>query len=70
MKVGDLVKRIKPLGGDYKAFPKRAKNDVGIVVGKHWGGDPRHKCIDVFYPNVGKTWSIAESLMEVVSASR
>ena len=68
MKVGDLVKRIKPLDDDCNA--KRARNGVGIVVGKHWGGDPRHKCIDVFYPNVGKTWSIAESLMEVISESR
>ncbi len=63
MKKGDLVKRIKPLDDVYN-------DGVGIIVGKHIAGNPPHKCIDVFYPKVGKTWSIAESLMEVISESR
>ena len=61
MKVGDLVKRKVPVAVNV---------GVGIIVGKHIAGNPPHKCIDVFYPRVGKTWSIGESLVEVISESR
>ena len=68
MKVGDLVRRksgSKPVSGFFLA-----DNGVGIIISKHIAGNPPHKCIDVFYPKVGKAWSIAESLVEVISESR
>ncbi len=65
MKVGDLVRRKS--GSKPNGFPD---NGVGIIVSKHIAGDPPHKCINVFYPKVGKTWSIGERLVEVVSESR
>ena len=64
MKVGDLVRRKIPVVGS------PSLSGVGIIVGKHIAGNPPHKCIDVFYPKVGKTWSIGESLVEVISESR
>ena len=53
-----------------KASSPALNAGVGIIVGKHIAGNPPHKCIDVFYPKVGKTWSIGESLVEVISESR
>tara|TARA_B100001113_G_C21005480_1_gene576885 strand:- start:134 stop:349 length:216 start_codon:yes stop_codon:yes gene_type:complete len=71
VKVGDLVKRKVSLGTTYPLLGDTKESvGVGIIVGKHIAGDPAHKCIDVFYPKVGKTWSIAERLVEVISESR
>ena len=69
MKVGDLVIRKK--GKDMSAMIMRQKFNLGIILSKQPGGIyPVHPCITVYYPSIGKTWDIAESLMEVVSESR
>ena len=68
MKVGDLVRR--KFGSKPESRVGFTDNGVGIIVSKHIAGNPEHKCINVFYPKVGKTWSIAESLVEVISESR
>ncbi len=57
MKVGDLVVRRKQLG----------TKEFGIVVAKQMSGWPAHPCITVLYPRIGKTYDMAESLMEVIS---
>ena len=49
----------------------RYKFGFGIILSKQTGGsNPVHPCITVYYPKVGKTWDIAESLVEVISESR
>ena len=75
MKVGDLVIRKinrKSRTGLHKAaMRQREKLGPGLVLSKQWGGSsPCHPCITVFYAKVGKTYDIAESLMEVISESR
>tara|TARA_Y100000593_G_scaffold57926_1_gene107695 strand:+ start:192 stop:422 length:231 start_codon:yes stop_codon:yes gene_type:complete len=76
MKVGDLVIRkinVQSRTGLHKvAMKQREKLGVGIILSKQmgWGclchGLPS---ITVFYAKIGKTYDIAESLMEVISAS-
>ena len=67
MKVGDLVIR-KPKGAcalsTKAAKDQRRKLGPGIVLATHMAGNPVHKCLTVYYGKVGKTWDIAESLME------
>ena len=65
MKVGDLVTRKK--SKDYLTVTL----GLGIILSKQLGGsNPVHPCITVYYPGMGRTWDIAESLMEVISESR
>jgi len=65
MKVGDLVIRKK--SKDYLTVTL----GLGIILSKQLGGsNPVHPCITVYYPEMGRTWDIAESLMEVISESR
>tara|TARA_B100001094_G_C17669743_1_gene548180 strand:- start:181 stop:384 length:204 start_codon:yes stop_codon:yes gene_type:complete len=63
MKVGDLVIRKNVMSG----AEQRERLGAGIVLKKTMTGRPEHPCITVFYSKVGKTYAIAESLMEVVS---
>jgi len=66
MKVGDLVIRKK--GKDMSSMIMRQKMGLGIILSKQPGGsNPVHPCITVLYPKVGKSYDIAESLVEVVS---
>lgn len=60
MKVGDLVIRKKQLGS----------KEFGIVLSKQMAGRPAHPCVTVLYPRIGKSYDMAEVLMEVVSESR
>jgi hypothetical protein len=60
MQVGDLVVRKNQLGD----------KEFGIVLSKQMGGsNPVHPCVTVFYPRIGKTYDMAEALMEVISES-
>ena len=73
MKVGDLViRKVRDLP-DWKLRPavdQRQRLGHGFILTKQWSGQPRHPCITVFYPKTGEIYDIAESLMEVISASR
>ena len=60
MKVGDLVVRKNQLG----------TKEIGIVLSKQLSGRPAHPCVTVFYSRIGKTYDMAEALMEVISESR
>ena len=69
MKVGDLV--IRKLGGAHTwqiqvAREQRQELGTGIVLSKQMSGKPEHPCLTVYYTKTGKSWDIAESLMEVV----
>lgn len=74
MKVGDLVIRKIPEQGTARRAPaliQRRKLGHGIILTKQMAGcNPVHPCITVYYPQVGKIYDIAESLMEVISESR
>ena len=78
MKVGDLViRRVSPDAGDHlnslqEAAAYRQRNELGqgLILDKHFVGTPKHACISVYYPRVGKIYDIAESLMEVISEGR
>ena len=66
MKVGDLV--IRREKKDMSSMIMRQKMGVGIVLSLQPGGrNPVHPCATVFYPEVGKTYDIAVSLMELVN---
>jgi hypothetical protein len=53
------------------AVSQREELGTGIVLSKQIGGyAPAHECVTVYYAKAGKSWDIAESLMEVVSESR
>ena len=64
MKVGDLVIRKK--GKDLSSRIAREYLGYGIILSKQMD----YACITVIYPSVGKTFDIAESLVEVISESR
>ena len=73
MKVGDLVIRRIPERGSARLAPaleQRRKLGHGVILSKQMAGNPSHPCITVYYPKVGEMYDIAESLMEVLSASR
>lgn len=53
------------------AKKQRAYLSYGIILSKQMAGsNPVHPCITVLYPRVGKTYDIAESLMEAINESR
>ena len=60
MKVGDLVFRKSQLGN----------RTIGLILSKQMAGNPAHRSVTVFYPETGRTWVMAESLMEVANESR
>lgn len=73
MKVGDLVMRKvnKPLHWRQASeMQMREMLGMGIVLSKQMAGAPAHQCVTVFYPKVKKKYDIAESLLEVVNATR
>ncbi len=71
-RVGDLVKRKIPLKPYRDDLPHAADtNSLGIVLGCKMGGsNPRHVVATVLYPEMGKEYDIAASLIEVVSERR
>lgn len=74
MKPGDLVIRKVRNVPDWKlkvALEQRERLGHGIVLATQMGGySPEHPTITVVYPKTGQMYDIAESLMEVISASR
>jgi len=74
VKVGDLVIRIIPKCGTGRlagALKQRRQLGIGFIISKQEGGkNPPHPCITVLYPSIGRSYDIAESLMEVISESR
>ena len=73
MKVGDLVRRTDK-GLTIRGVPRkgfRVNLGVGIVVSLQLGGsNPVHPTATVFWFGMEKHYKIAESLLEVVSATR
>jgi hypothetical protein len=74
VKVGDLIiRRIHGPGQhepDWKrsaAINQRELLGCGIVLSKAMAGNPKHPCVTVFYPKAGKSYRIAESLVEVIN---
>ena len=75
MKVGDLIiRKIPAPSWDNRGCWKRQGaikqlEDLGpgIIISKQMKGNPSHPCVTVFYPKPGKTWDIAESLIEVIA---
>jgi hypothetical protein len=74
VKVGDLV--IRRIHGPYRDEPDWKKSvainqrellGCGIVLSKTIAGKPKHPCVTVFYPKAGKSYRIAESLVEVIN---
>lgn len=67
MNIGDLVQRKVE-----QSRPLPIDEYVGIILSKQIG-DPHvgyRRCVTVFYPVLGKTYDIAESLVEVINESR
>jgi hypothetical protein len=63
MKVGDLVIRKKRIDDVLNVTL-----GLGLILSKQLGGsNPVHPCITVYYPEMGRTWDIAESLVEVIN---
>jgi hypothetical protein len=69
MKVGDMIMRKHDPTCAYKTSAKdqHELHGYGIILKKQTSGRPFHPCISVLYPKTGKVYSIAESLVEVVS---
>ena len=66
MKVGDLVRRKIP----WKCVEYSPQNDdgIGLVLSLQLAGsNPVHPCASVWYPHCGRTYDIAESLIEVIN---
>ena len=63
LKIGDLVsRRIKrPIDKDLAD----KTGHLGLVVSRQMCGNPIHPCVDVWWMKSGKTYSIAERLLEV-----
>ena len=71
MNVGDLVIRKVNVCGWKEAREQRQRLGHGIILSKQLAGrNPVHQCITVYYPKVRKIYDIAETHMEVISASR
>ena len=74
MKVGDLViRKVADRHGQINqgAIEQMDRCGNGIILSKQMGGmNPRHPCITVYYPKLGKIYDVAECLMEVISEGR
>ena len=73
--VGDLVIRKNPDSNDLSltavsAREQRDRLGFGIVMSRQISGNPAHLCVSVLYPKVGRTFEIAESLMELAGEGR
>ena len=71
MKVGDLVRRKKPLTPPSHGMHVADTTRLGIVMGLRKGGNgPRHEIASVLYAGTLQQYDIAVSLIEVLSESR
>ena len=77
MKSGDLViRKVDPVvspGRDmlYQKIAIRQRDQLGhgMVLSRQLAGSPKHWCVSVWYPKVGRVYDIAEELMEVISVA-
>jgi hypothetical protein len=74
MKVGDMVIRKNSMTEStlvrIATQAQRERLGYGIILKKQMSGRPAHPCISVLYPKTGRVYTIAESLVEVISESR
>ncbi len=67
MRVGDLVRRKKPLTPPSHGMHVADTTRLGIVMGLRMGGNgPRHEIASVFYSETLQQYDIAVSLIEVI----
>jgi hypothetical protein len=73
--VGDIVTRkirthildtVPQLGPSSRYSTAAIFLGEGIILSKQSAGNPAHPCITVWYPSIGKTYDIAESLVNVI----
>ena len=64
MKIGDLVVRKEMIREG-----RLLSQEIGLVLSKHIMGDPPHPCVRVYFSKLGKTYDMAEDIMEVLSES-
>ena len=68
MKIGDLVRRKKPLTPPSHGMHVADTTRLGIVMGLRKGGSgPRHEIASVFYSETLQQYDIAVSLIEVIA---
>jgi len=68
MKVGDLVRRKKPLTPPSHGMHVADTTRLGIVMGLRMGGNgPRHEIASVLYTGALEQYDIAVALIEVVA---
>jgi len=67
VKVGDLVRRKNISPWRKKTSSRR---ELGLVLSIQEAGWSAHVCLTVFYPESGKTYDIAQSLVEVLNENR
>ena len=68
MKIGDLVRRKKPLTPPSHGTHVADTTRLGIVMGLRKGGNgPRHEIASVLYTGTLRQYDIAVSLIEVIA---
>ena len=64
IQIGDVVSRSKDDNMAKVLSEKHGK--YGLVVGRSMEGTPKHPCVHVVWPKIGRPVPIAESFVEVV----
>lgn len=64
MKVGDLVRRKKPIQVTYGSL--HTSDGCGIILAVGWSAHVPHRCITVFWFDRKGAYEIAESLIKVI----
>ena len=65
LKIGDLVTRI--IKGPMDRQLSNSTGHLGLVVSRRMSGTPLHPTVEVWWMKSGQTYSIGESLVEVIS---
>ena len=64
VQIGDLVSR--RINRPMDKTLADSTGHLGLVVSRQMSGDPPHACVNVWWMKSGKTYSIAERLLEVI----
>ena len=67
LQIGDLVSRVIKRPMDKQLADKTGH--LGLVVSRRMSGTPLHPTVEVWWMKSGQTYSIGESLVEVVCKS-
>ena len=67
IQIGDIVTRTRDDNISRSLSEKHGK--YGIVIDRSMEGTPKHPCVHVSWPNLGRPTSIGESYLEVVCTS-